>query len=165
MTRINFQSFRGYVSQIQDFRIDPNSDNTGCDQLISVTNGWGSIVHFISSPTTYFVDHEIIAVGDLITGYYDGDAPVPLIYPPQYQALVIVKESPYHHVKVDFFNEHLESSDGQLQLNISPYTQKLLTNGQLFLNNVSNRNLIVIYGFTTKSIPAQTAPYKIIVLC
>ena len=29
----------------------------------------------------------------------------------------------------------------------------------------TNRNLIVIYGATTKSIPAQTTPYKIIVMC
>src|SRR5690625_541703 len=98
MSRINFQSFHGYVSQIQEYMINQNSENAGCYQLISVTNGSESFVHFIISPTTYFVDQAIIAVGDLITGYYDGDAPVPLIYPPQYQALVIVKENPYQHV-------------------------------------------------------------------
>ena len=109
--------------------------------------------------------HTMIRVGDWITGYYDGDAPVPLIYPPQYRAIIIVKESPFQSVKVDFFNSNLESSDGQLKLNISPSTQIVLTNGQAFSNNIANRNLIVIYTFQTMSIPAQTSPLKIIVLC
>lgn len=103
--------------------------------------------------------------GDWITGYYDGDAPVPMIYPPQYRALIIVKESNYQNVKVDFFDNHLMSNDGQLQLNLSPSTVILLKNGQPFSRNPANRNLIVIYGATTRSIPAQTTPNEIIVWC
>jgi hypothetical protein len=159
----NFYSFQGIVTMISDFNTGQNGE--GCYNLISVENGSGASVNFVSSPATYFVDHAMIAKGDLVTGYYDGNAPVPLIYPPQYQALVMVKESPNQNVKVDYFNSHLVSSDGQLQLNLSPYTQLLLTNGQLFTRNPANRDLIVIYGPATKSIPAQTAPYRIIVLC
>ncbi|HWQ75786.1 MAG TPA: hypothetical protein VN441_10755, partial [Syntrophomonas sp.] len=59
----------------------------------------------------------------------------------------------------------LESSDGQLRLNLSPYTVIVLTNGQLFSRYPGNRDLIVIYGPSTRSIPAQTTPYRIIVLC
>lgn len=62
-------------------------------------------------------------------------------------------------MKVAYFNEQLISSDGMLQLNLSPYTQMFLTNGQRFTRNPANRDLIVIYGPTTKSIPAQTCPY------
>lgn len=91
--------------------------------------------------------------------------PVPMIYPPQYRALIIVKESNYHNVKVDFFNQQLLSSDGQLQLNLSPTTIISLKNGQPFTNSPANRNLIVVYGPTTRSIPAQTTPYEIIVWC
>jgi hypothetical protein len=91
--------------------------------------------------------------------------PALLIYPPQYQALVMVKDSPYQNVKVDYFNNQLESSDGQLKLNISPYTRIVLTNGQSFSRRPANRDLIVIYGAVTQSIPAQTTPYRIIVLC
>ncbi|WP_102346758.1 hypothetical protein [Bacillus sp. Marseille-P3661] len=162
---VNFLSFSGYVTQIDDFMITPNDEDAGCYKLISVANGSASTVNFVVSPTTYFVDHSMVAVGDWITGYYDGNAPVPLIYPPQYRALVMVKESPYQNIKVDYFNRNLVSSDGQLKLNLSPYTQVLLTNGQAFSKNPANRNLIVIYGPVTKSIPAQTTPYKIIVFC
>lgn len=150
---------------INDFITGPDGEGEGCYKLISVGDGEGSIVQFTVAPSTYFVDQEVVRVGDQITGYFDGDAPVPLIYPPRYQALVIVKESPNQNVKVSYFNEQLVSSDGLLKLNLSPYTQIILTNGQPFTANPANRDLIVIYGPSTKSIPAQTTPYKIIVLC
>jgi hypothetical protein len=165
MSMINFQSFSGYVTTISDFMITPTNEDAGCYKLFSLDNGSGSIVNFVVSPSTYFVDHAMVSVGDWVTGYYDGNAPVPLIYPPQYRAIVIVKQSPYQNVKVAYFNSNLVSSDGQLKLNLSPFTQALLTNGQPFTNNPGNRNLIVIYGPVTKSIPAQTTPYKLIVWC
>ncbi|WP_409304928.1 hypothetical protein [Peribacillus sp. SCS-155] len=161
----NFYSFHGTVTMINDFITGQNGEKEGCYKLITVENGLGTVVNFVVSPTTYVVDHVIVAAGDRITGYYNGDAPVPLIYPPQYQALVMVKESSYQNVKVDYFNSQLESKDGRLRLNISSYTQIVLTNGQPFSRKPANRDLIVIYGPSTKSIPAQTTPYRIIVLC
>ncbi|MFF5996012.1 hypothetical protein AAGS61_14860 [Lysinibacillus sp. KU-BSD001] len=162
---VNFQSFRGVITQINDFFVGQNGESEGCYTLMTVENGNGGIVNFVVSPTTYFVNQEIVAIGDQITGYYDGDAPVPLIYPPQYRALIIVKENNFQNVKVDFFNRQLVSSDGQLQLNLAPFTPISLINEQPFSKNPANRNLIVIYGPTTRSIPAQTTPYKIIVWC
>lgn len=162
---VNFQSFRGVVTQIDDFPIGQNGDKEGCYKLMTVEDRTQGIVNFVVSPSTYFVNQEIVNPGDQVTGYYDGNAPVPLIYPPQYRALVVVKDNNNQNVKVDFFNNQLVSSDGQLQLNLSPYTLILLKNGQPFSKSPSNRNLIVIYGPTTRSIPAQTTPYKIIVWC
>ncbi|MEL3972136.1 hypothetical protein AAEO50_07580 [Rossellomorea oryzaecorticis] len=162
---INFNFFQGTITGISDFLIGQNGEGEGCYKLLSVMNGTGASVNFVVEPSTYFVDHEMVAVGDRVTGYYDGNAPVPLIYPPQYRALIMVKESPARNVKVDYFNSQLMSSDGFLKLNLSPYTQILLRNGQLFTRSPANRNLIVVYGPSTKSIPAQTTPYKIIVWC
>ncbi|MGG1629356.1 hypothetical protein [Rossellomorea sp. NRS-1567] len=162
---VNFMSFYGTITMISGFMTGQNGEGEGCYKLISVEDGSGGSVNFVVSPTTYFVDHRMVAVGDRITGYYDGNAPVPLIYPPQYRALVMVKESSSQNVKVDYFNSQLESSDGTLRLNLSPYTQMVLTNGQSFSKYPVNRNLIVIYGPATMSIPAQTTPYRIIVWC
>ncbi|WP_186673666.1 hypothetical protein [Sporosarcina sp. BP05] len=161
---INFQAFNGVVTMIDDFSIGQNNE-VGCYKLISVDDRHGTSVNFVVAPTTYFVDHVTVAVGDRITGFYDANAPVPFIYPPQYQALVMAKDTPYQHVKVAFFNSRLESSDGTLKLTVSPHTQILLENGQTFTGNITNRNLIVAYGATTRSIPAQTTPHKIIVMC
>jgi hypothetical protein len=161
----NFYSFRGTITMISDFYTGQDGEGEGCYKLISIENGSGALINFVVSPSTYFVDHVMVEIGDRVTGYYDGNAPALLIYPPQYQALVMVKDSPYQNVKVDYFNNQLESSDGQLKLNISPYTRIVLTNGQSFSRRPANRDLIVIYGAVTQSIPAQTTPYRIIVLC
>lgn len=101
----------------------------------------------------------------MVTGFYDANAAVPLIFPPQFRAIVMTRDTQFRNVKVDYFNSQLISSDNTLKLNISPYTQILLENGQAFTRNPANRNLIVTYGPTTMSIPAQTTPYKIIVMC
>lgn len=159
-----FQSFDGTITMINDF-VTGSNEEIGCNKLMSVDNGYGILINFVVKPNTYFIDHATVVVGDKVTGFYDVNAPVPLIFPPQFQAIVMAKYLPYQNVKVDHFNEQLESSDGQLKLNISPSTQIFLTNDQFFTGNLMNRNLIVIYGPTTMSIPAQTTPYKIIVLC
>lgn len=162
---MNLLSFQGTVTEMNDFMMGQNGETEGCFKQMTVEDGHGGIVNFIISPTTYFVDQAIVNIGDRMTGYYDGDAPVPLIYPPQYRALIIVKERSDQNVKVDYFNNQLVSRDGQLQVNPSPYTPIILRNGQPFSKYIGNRNLIVIYGPTTKSIPAQTTPYKIVVWC
>ncbi|KRD85911.1 hypothetical protein ASE51_27390 [Bacillus sp. Root147] len=160
----NFQSFSGVITMISDFMTGINEE-TGCNKLVSVDNGYRILVNFVVTPDTYVVDYVMLSVGDRITGFYDMDVPVPLIFPPQYRAVIMVKDTPYQNVKVDYFNSQLESSDGKLKLNIAPSTQIVLRNGQAFTRYPSNRNLIVVYGPTTKSIPAQTTPYKIIVVC
>ncbi|ARI75720.1 hypothetical protein [Halobacillus mangrovi] len=162
---VNFKPFRGTVTMINDFPVGQNGEEAGCYQLMAVDDGAGSMVNFVISSTTYFIDQAIVRIGDSITGYFDADAPVPLIFPPQFRALVMVKETPAQNVKVEYFNEQLVSRDGLLKVNLSPFTQVLLANGQPFTRNPANRNLIVIYGPSTKSIPAQTTPYRIIVWC
>ncbi|RKD33426.1 hypothetical protein BET03_09230 [Thermohalobacter berrensis] len=159
-----FGSFYGIITRIDDFRVR-TGESIGCYKLMTVQKRDGSIVNFEITPTTYFVDHVTMAVGDAVIGFYDINAPVPLIFPPQFRAIVISKLIPGHNVKVDYFNEQLVSSDGTLKLNISPFTQIILENDQVFTGNPANRNLIVVYGPTTRSIPAQTTPYKIIVMC
>ncbi|HJV46183.1 MAG TPA: hypothetical protein VJ824_10725 [Bacillota bacterium] len=160
----NFKSFRGTITLISDFKISVN-DETGCYKLMSVQDGVGNVVNFVVSPTTYFVNHVTVTIGDSVTGYYDADAPTPMIYPPQFRAIVIAKDTHHQNVKVDYFDSHLLSRDGNLKLNISQYTPILLTNNQFFTKNPANRYLIVLYGPTTMSIPAQTTPYQVIVMC
>jgi len=162
---ISFKPFHGMVTMINDFWVDASGKDLGCYKLMSVENGYGNLVNFVVTPTTYFVDHVMVSPGDMVTGFYDANAAVPLIFPPQFRAIVMASDSLYQNVKVDYFNDQLVSSDNTLKLNIAPWTQIVLENGQSFTKNPMNRNLIVIYGATTRSIPAQTSPYKIIVMC
>ena len=132
---------------------------------MTLEDGQGSIVNFVVEPKTYFVNGVMVSIGDRIMGFYNVDLPVPLIYPPQYRAVVMAMTTSYMNVKVSYFDSHLISSDNSLHLNLAPCTQIVLENGQAFSRNPANRELIVLYGAVTKSIPAQTTPYKIIVIC
>lgn len=159
-----FNSFSGIITAIDDFWAG-SGGKAGCTKLVSVEDHQGNPVNFIVIPATYFVDHAMVQVGDPVTGFYDANAPTLLIFPPQYQAIVMAKATGYQNVKVAYFNSQLVSSDGTLKLNISPSTQLILENGQYFSGDPANRDLIVIYGATTRSIPAQTTPSKIIAMC
>jgi hypothetical protein len=164
MPMVKFNSFSGTITSIEDFLIG-NPQDEGCYKLMNVQNNDGNIVNFVIEPDTYFVDNYIMQVGDSVEGYYDANAIVPMIYPPQYRALIVVLLDDYMNVKVDYFDNQLLSSDKMLKLNLSPFTDMVLKSGQPFTANPANRNLIVIYDFTTKSIPAITTPKTIIVLC
>lgn len=161
---INFGSFYGVVKEISDFWTG-SEDTSGCYRLMAIQNSDGSIINFVVSPFTYFVEHAMVSEGDMVTGYYNADAPVPLIYPMQIQAIVIAKDMLNINVKVDYFNNQLVSSDGTLKINPSLQTEIVLINNQEFFDSPENHNLIVLYGPSTRSIPAQTTPYKIVVMC
>ena len=153
-----FNSFTGVVKQIDDF---PGIKG---GKIIAVENTEGLPAHIIISDNTYIVDNQKITLGTTITGYYDATAPMILIYPPQYNAEVVVVEPYKHSLKVDRFDQDLLSADGLLKLNISKDTKILSQNGKPFKGELANRKLVVFYDFTTKSIPAQTSPLKIVVL-
>ena len=164
LTMALFQSFSGVVTGISDFGAGIAA-SAGCYRLMTVEDGAGGVVNFVVAPTTYFVDHAMIMPGDTVIGFYDANAATPLIYPPQFRAIVMARVDPGRSVKVDYFDAQLLSGDGTLRLNIAPSTAIVLENGQFFGGNPANRDLIVVYGPTTRSIPAQTAPWQIVVLC
>lgn len=142
----------------------PHTENC-CYQMIEISTPEAGIANLIAGPDTYFVRQARIIPGMQVVGFYDGNAPMPLIYPPQYNALVIGEVTSWQNIKVDFFDRNLVSSDGTLRLNISDSTDIITKTGQDFLCGVSDRTLIVLYGASTRSIPAQTTPDQIIVLC
>ncbi|HEX2952549.1 MAG TPA: hypothetical protein VHR47_01030 [Bacillota bacterium] len=161
---INYQPITGVVTMISDFGAGYGRE-AGCNKLFSIESSDRGPVNFVVTPTTYFINHTMVAVGDTVTGFYNANAPAPAIYPPQLEALVMAKTTPYQSVKVDFFDSQLVSSDGTLKLSISPSTRIVLENGQLFTGDPTNRYLIVIYSITTRSIPAQTNPDEVVVIC
>lgn len=161
---IIFRAFTGILAAVDNFWTE-SAEQAGCSQLMSLRDENGDIVNFVVTPETYFVDQAMVSIGDRVTGFYDAGAPVPLIFPPQYRALVMVRIVPDQNVKADYFNDRLVSSDGTLRLNIAPWTGIVLENGQRFMGSLANRNLIVVYRAATYSIPAITTPDRVIVMC
>lgn len=107
-----------------------------------------------------------LEIGDTITLSIYADQPMILIYPPQYAPPVVIveKDDTANSVKVAQFDENFLSDDGQLKLNLNEESVIINTKGEKVpAKELQNYNAIVFYGPTTRSIPAQTAPEKIVV--
>lgn len=162
--RKTYLRFQGIVTEINPM-IASGGRNRGCSQMVTVEGEDGSIVNFVISPETYVVDSVTLFEGMPVVMFYDADAPAPLIYPPQYRAAVAAQAVPGQNIAVGYFDRNLTSEDLSLRLNIGVNTQVLTMNYQMFTGSPVNRNLIVVYGASTRSIPAQTTPDRVIVMC
>lgn len=120
-----------------------------------------------NSSTTEQLKRDSLKEGLLIDAYYDKHKPMLMIYPPRITPEIVIvndKEKP-GNVKVGLFDENLVSLDNDLKLNIGEKTVILNEKGEnISAEELKGKELIVFYTVSTKSIPAQTTPTKIIVL-
>lgn len=153
-----FSSFSGTIQSVEKWMDS---------QMILVKNSNGQIANLVVSEDTYRLSKDELAVGAEITGFFETNAPMIMIYPPRYNVDIIAVNFDGLNVKVDRFDSDFVSKDGTLKLNISDDTEIVFQNGEKFtgdLGSLANRKLIVLYKYSTRSIPAQTTPEKIIVL-
>ena len=141
------------------------SRTDGCLMFASLEDREGNIVNFMVTPSTYVVDFETFSVGMTCTFWYDAEAPMPLIYPPQYNAVAAAQVLNGRMVCVGYFNASLVNEDQTLQLNMDAGVDVRTTNNQYFQGNPANHKLVVTYSHSTRSIPAQTTPQRVVVLC
>ena len=124
---------------------------------------------FVTDKTLVFDNSgkEIALVkGDKVTIYTDAEKPMIAIYPPQYSPeVVIVEKDETGSVAVGKFDEKLFSEELSLKLNVGEKTELSSVSGKEVKEaDLGGKNLLVFYSITTKSIPAQTPPEKIVVL-
>lgn len=100
-----------------------------------------------------------------VAAFYDSSQPVLLIFPPQYRALLVTALGRNEQVTLNFFDRNLTAEDNSLQINVAGNTMVRTANGQEYRCNLANQILLVYYTMTTRSIPPQTTPSKIIVMC
>lgn len=158
---MNFEHLTPVVGTITNIT---TYNNDCCSQFISLSVE-GQPVNIIMDNDTFVVDTMRIMPGMRIAAFYDTTQPVPLIYPPQYTADLITVLRPEEDVAMGYFDESLTASDNSLKLNIYPSTIISTLNGQAYLCSTANHYLLVYYAATTRSIPPQTAPIRIVVLC
>lgn len=98
------------------------------------------------------------------TAFVDAQKPMLMIYPPQYSPeLIVVQTKEQGFVEVDTFDK--EFAGKKLKLNISDETViENLSGTELEASTVAEANAAVFYTVSTRSIPAQTMPSKVIVL-
>lgn len=111
-----------------------------------------------------------IEKGADITVFTNSYSPAPLIMPPQYQANVIIinDDEQIGSVDVDTYladGERLINAANSLVLNIGETTEIVDKEGKAVkADELKNKDLVVFYTITTRSIPAQTPPEKIVVI-
>lgn len=113
------------------------------------------------------MDKKEIREGMKIEAFFDKSKPHIMIYPPTFTPEVVIaylEEDP-GQVKVGQFDENLVSLDGELKLLISEDTVILNEDGKTITKEqLQHKELVVFYTNSTKSIPAQTTPEKVIAL-
>lgn len=159
----SFLSVTGTVTQIQ-----PNTDGTsatyGCSLTMTIQTFYQGVVVFTVSGDTYVVDNARIQTGDQVTVFYDANAPVPLIYPPRYRAVVIAKSGRYQYYLGEFYNNFV-STDQTIRLNSDAPINFLLPNGQTYYGALVGKTALVEYTVSTRSIPALVTPNRVIIFC
>ena len=144
----------------------------GSTRISVETETRGEIVFNETADCMVIADNAVKALADLKAGMtvsvvMEDNAPMTLSLPPQTSAavaIVVEGETP-SNVAVDKFDEELTGKtvklimDEKVQILDIRGTKQALT-----AEDIKNNKAIVIYGASTKSIPAQTTPYMVIVL-
>lgn len=150
----------GSVSILVNIKLDDNKT----DQMIYLI---GEETLVLNGEEKIVVEPRDLKEGMEITTFYNRNTPVAMSLPAQMTPRVVVIDNKdwekQHDVFVDRFNEDLVNAVNSLKLNISEDTKIVNEKGEK-VEDIKNKDLIVFFTATTKSIPAQTTPIKIIVL-
>lgn len=148
------------------------------------TDDMNDIINYTTTEDTvvYYKTGEPMTLSDVkkdsvITVYTDSYAPAPLILPPQYRADIIIVNSPPEGIaeaEYVIFNDadtyihdgvRLVNAAGNLSLNLNDDVTIVDKQGKAMKEaDLDKKDLLVFYTFSTRSIPAQTTPTKVIVL-
>ena len=157
---MNFRDFVPVIGII----LNISRGNDCCSQMVSLRTENG-IVNFVVNEETLVIDNRQLRQGMRVAAFYDRSLPVPLIFPPQYRAQIITALDRNEQVMLNRFNRNLLAADRSLQLNLSDNTVVRTENGQNFSCSPGGRILLVYYSVTTRSVPPQTTPRRIVVMC
>ncbi|HIU76608.1 MAG TPA: hypothetical protein IAC62_12045 [Candidatus Pelethocola excrementipullorum] len=157
-------AYESYVPVVGIIQSISDMDGDCCTQKVTLQTNSG-IVNFIVSPDTVIVECIRLSRGMRVAAFYDSSLPVPLIYPPQYQAQMMTTLGWNQSIMLNYFDEDLLATDNSLKINLGDTTYVTTLNGQPYYCNPGGHALLVYYTNTTRSIPPQTTPEEIVVLC
>lgn len=152
----SFVKFEGMsVSGIEDGRIELTDGNEG----INYINTDGAVVYDIDGTELTAAD---LKEGDSVTFYVRANQPTILIYPPVYTPAVIIRNDADYAGSVDVSN-YTKSEDGDGYINAEKSLVIHMPEG-FVENKKTDNDYIVFYSVTTKSLPPQTTPDKLVLL-
>lgn len=162
----NYIKFTGVISELnpidQSITLIVQNEENSTQMIFPVTDE----VLLLNSSTTEELEKAAMEKGLHVEVYYDKNKPMPLIYPATITPkVIVVQDKEIGQVKLSKFDDNLISLDHELKLNLSEDTVLLNEQGERIKEDeLHGKELIVFYTFSTKSIPAQTSPKKIIAL-
>lgn len=164
----NFMKVSGVISKV--IKDDANLPKLIVEDKEKTTENHLNITDealIFNSGTAEQLKKDSLKEGLLIDAYYDKHKPMLMIYPPRItpEIVIVNNEDKPGNVKVGLFDENLVSLDNELKLNIDDKTIILNEKGETIrADELNGKDLIVFYTVSTRSIPAQTIPTKIIAL-
>ena len=165
------------IADIADFlsitgKVESIVEENGVTRVTIEDTDGNQAVLVINEETVFPFEKEF-AVGGTITGWYRTNAPMILIWPPQYNIAVLAADAPEgSNIKVDRFTTwadreggYMISQDKMFAFITDDETKIVLANGEDFTNgDIEGRSIIVIYDISTRSIPEMATANKLIVL-
>lgn len=153
------------------------AETTEEGEFLTITTGEGvdGIVFTTSASTVVYdaKDGSVKTAKDLtegmeITAVMPANSIMTMSIPPMTpSAMGFVINAEGTSVMVGKFNDELVNEENKLALNISEETSIVSITGTkqvLTAEDIKGNDCLVIYGATTKSIPAQTSPIKVVIL-
>ncbi len=164
--KTKFSHFAGVIKEVKKTKgqVNITVETEGKDPLVSVFMLTDDPKFFNSNGEA--IKKDAFTTGKKVDVFYDGGVPRIAIYPAQIvpEAVVLRDEKQSGRVYAGVFNEALQSLDGTLKLNISNTTAVVNKKGEkVSLHAKGEKHLLVFYQNTTRSIPAQTTPTKVVV--
>jgi len=160
----DFYSITGTVESVEDA--------DGFAKVIIEDTYGNPAVLALTDDTIFLFDTDFDA-GDVVTGWYRTNAPMIMIWPPQYTIKVFAAGAPDGvNIKVDRFNiwesntdGYLLSKDGLFAFRTDENTVVSSECGDNFSSSdIDGKRIVVIYGVSTRSIPEMATADRLIVL-
>lgn len=143
-------------------------------RTVTLDNEQGGIVlhvpasaFVLSSNTGAYGSLEDLAEGDEVMAILDALAPTTLSLPPQTSGVAGLVKMDGGNVDLSIYDEELVNRENSLKLNVGEKTVITDIRGSRMLftaEDLKNSELLVLYGASTRSIPAQTTPTAVVIM-
>ena len=150
----SYHSFSGKITGITN----------GSVRRIMVEDASGNRMQFSISSDAYIDGSVKIQNGADIICFYNPKEATPKKAPATFSLEAAVGQSAAANVMLDWFDTDLVNEGNTLKLNNVDKAEVVSSGGEKYAGTIKNMKLLVFYGASTRSMPAQTSPTKIVVL-
>ncbi|MCQ2539357.1 MAG: hypothetical protein MJ114_02800 [Acetatifactor sp.] len=158
------KQYRAVSGKINEITALAAGTGKGCLFYVDCVDGQGEPFQVLITAATYVYENKRLQVGMDCTFWFDANAPMVLIYPPRYVAAFAAENKEGRMMDVSYYGKKLVNTTNSLMLIPGKKTEVIAMNNQFYVGELGGNYLMVEYGVSTRSIPAQTTPKRIVVL-